>query len=139
MSGFSQSPPQSVAITPVFGMSGGGASLGNGTIAGSVTKLGANLILASVKMTLGSTTTITTGYIYFTLPAPYSGTPTGSTGNVALFQDASAGANFIGSAIVLTGLAQIIAFYGNNATNPTSPFTWAVGDLIELSVLIQIP
>lgn len=125
------------SITPVLNTSGTASSLGNGTITGSVVRLGPTTILASVSLTLGSTTTLGTGYIYFTLPSPYNVNSTIAATSVVLYQDS--GVNYIGSCLVQNGSTQLIMFYGNNVATATAPFTFGTGDVIQFSIIINGP
>lgn len=127
-----------VAITPIWTSSGTPPSLGNGALVGSVTRLGPGLLLASIKLTFGSTTSAGTGYWTFSLPAPYNGAAAYfSSGNVH-FADVGV-ADYSGTAEMIGGQSVIYAKYGAAAITNGTPFVWGNADFVEFSILLLGP
>jgi hypothetical protein len=120
--------------TPVVSASGGGFSLGNGSIVGYYVEFGATLEVSGV-LQAGSTTNFGTGQIEITVPR--AGVAGVNFWGNALATDVSAALDFIGL-IHLGGAVDKIHVHGHNLpvigwTN-TVPFTWANQDSLYFQV-----
>lgn len=114
------------SYTPTLGV----FTLGNGTITGRYVQFG-KLVMGTVELTFGSTTTAATGLPTLTLPVTGVSAVCGSAG---YFYDLSAGAQYITTTALNTtqialGVVGTNGLRGNCST--TAPFTWATGDLIR--------
>ena len=113
------------SYTPVWTTSGTAPSLGNGTITGSYSLSGKNLIW-KMNFSPGTTTTYGTGTWLFSVPAAISG---GIVGGYDITQDA--GAATYGGPVHLTTSTTVQLWSSSGSfitvTN-TAPFTWAGGN-----------
>ncbi|OPC83000.1 hypothetical protein B4N89_20520 [Embleya scabrispora] len=124
------------SYTPTWTASGGGASLGNGTLAGRWMRVG-RLITVRTTLVLGSTTSAGSGYWSFSVPVVGATTTAGQAGlGSALATDAGVGVHH-GVAMVGSAEAVVIAFSNAEDTpwGPASgPITWGNGDSCTLMV-----
>lgn len=129
--------PSAATYTPVWTGSGSNPAIGNGTLAGRYMQVG-KLVLATVNVTAGSTTTFGTGTYSLSLPttaaAGFSWIGSGyvyDTSAATLTQVATrvlSGATV--SEAFLTGVSSI-------QVAQTVPFTWANGDQWYQTVLYE--
>lgn len=128
----------SVSITPTWSGGGTPPALGNGTLTGTVSRLGPSLINVSIKLTAGSTTTFGTSYWTFSLPSPYNTAATGFASCISLMRDG--GTNYMGIAWIQAGTTVIYPHtLAEVLVSATVPFTWGTGDTLELSLVLAGP
>lgn len=123
--------------TPSWITSGVAPALGNGTLLGRYTEVG-GFHWVQVMLTMGTTTTYGTGFFAFTLPG--SGANLASTdavGSARLF-DTSASAHYGATSVSPTGVNYVKMLFGSSGeVTGASPFTFATGDVVALSLLFQ--
>lgn len=127
-SGMIQSAASS--YTPVWSTSG--ASIGNGTLAGSYTRTG-DIATATISMVAGSTTNFGSGMFVFSLPFTSSAAAVGSV----WIQDTGTGYR---TGVCLTA-GNLLTCYTDNQVDgvkSTIPMTWAAGDILTISVTFQV-
>ena len=119
------------AYTPALG----GFTAGNGTAAGAYLQFG-KLVIFRASFTFGSTSAAATTSPTLTLPVTATGLSYGGI-LLATFHDASASTSY--SAFARTQLATGTVAASISGTNgimtsctTTTPFTWAVGDKVEI-------
>jgi polygalacturonase len=114
-------------------------AIGNGTIAFKAKQDG-DFIWATISVTMGSTTTFGSGGWYFTLPNPFGGNAVADAYGSGMVLD-SGTQQYIGTSYILSGTNQIriqIEAGGGTPIGPTSPFTFASGDKVVLSIRYPI-
>lgn len=123
------------SYTPAWTSTGSAPSLGNGTITGQY-RYAAGLIIAELRLVMGSTTTFGTGVYLFSLPV------TGSA-NAANFSGGSwhaldTGTQEYGGATKLETTTTIRAVMSaGGSVGQTSPFTWASTDAFRAQVIYE--
>lgn len=126
------------AYTPVWSTTGTAPVLGDGTLTGSYTLSGKSCTV-ELTFTAGSTTTFGTGQFMFTLPFPEAaGTPERANG-IARLSDTGT-AFYVGVTEASSGSAQFV-IYSNataNLVQSNSPFTWASGDSLRVTMTYEI-
>lgn len=122
------------SYTPTWTGASSNPVLGNGTLYGLYNREG-RTVTASVTLTIGSTTTMGSGVWAFSLPytrdAAYNAR---SVGAVYLLDN---GTNYrIGTAILDGGsnAVNIAVDSASGLVNPTTPFTWATGDILSFTI-----
>lgn len=124
--------------TPLFSAAGGGADLGNGTLTGSYT-LSGRAGLAEITFMPGSTTLFGTGAFQFTGPfAERSSTPERALGNARLTDN---GVGFFLALAEMVSGSNLISLYTNGSNvqvGATSPFPWANGDSLRMSIPFEL-
>ena len=135
--------PSSVALgawtthVPTWGTTGTAPSLGNGTLTARYKMLDANTCLFYLTFIAGSTTTYGTGTWSFGLPV------TAVTGNEQILTghilDSGTDSKLAVGRIASGGstVYQVVPEAGN-AVNNGVPQTWAAGDRLELSGIIEV-
>lgn len=121
------------AITPIWGNDGTANTLGNGTLTGTVRKIG-NRVFFDISLTFGSTTIVGSSTMFFQLPAPYnSNFTTNCAGSVYALDN---GTN------VRAGVSRMFSGFNKiymatdaaaNTFTATIPIVWASGDFILAS------
>jgi len=127
----------SKTIVPTWKGDSGDPAIGNGSIVAEAQRVG-NMIWASIKVTMGSTTTFGSGDWYFELPAPYNLNAQANAVGPAYLLDS--GTTYkTATAKVASGAKKIYLVPEGNVSlvDSASPFAWANGDVLELN--IQIP
>jgi hypothetical protein len=127
------------AYTPVWAASGTAVSLGNGTIVGRYYQLG-KLVVASVRLLAGTTTTFGTGTYSFTLPVTAATTSSLFRHGAAYLRDSSAAStgHFVGTAIIDTSNpGSAILANVNQIVGATVPFTWANTDHLSFTIAYE--
>ncbi|MFE1272060.1 hypothetical protein [Streptomyces sp. NPDC058758] len=125
------------AYTPSWTSTGTAPALGNGTLTGR-SKLVGKLCDATIKLTVGSTTTFGTGNWMFSLP--YTASGNGEWIGRAFAGDASVGAAGYsqGTAYVATSGTTVAPYFGNTggaaSATATVPQTWANSDRLWITV-----
>lgn len=118
------------AYTPTLAGTGGGGSVGNGTITGFWRQTGKHTDFYGT-LTLGSTTSLGTGVTTFSLPA--TAARARACGESRLF-DTSASTNQAGALYIETGALTVCrVLYGTGSVSATTPWTWATGDILMFS------
>jgi hypothetical protein len=118
-----------------------GVTVGNGTLVARYRKVGKTVELY-VKLTLGSTSSLSGSLNYFALPfnLAYSGDGSTCSGGI---QDVSPATNFIsgpefnGNNIILTLFATNTTWLINSRVTSTNPFTWTTGDYFWLQATYE--
>ncbi len=125
------------SYTPTWTASGTAPALGNGTLSGAYKKLG-KLLFVRVKWSAGSTTTFGTGQYFFALPAGVTSAAVEQALSAKGY-DASTGNNYVFSAFLI-GSATKIELISNAASSvgQTSPVTWANGDGITITGVVEV-
>ena len=128
-----------VGYTPTWVSSGGGASLGNATVAAQWSRTG-NTVCVDIDILIGSTTNFGTGTIQIGLPSSPSSFSQFVVG-IAYLNDASTGTNTIAAAISNPALSylNLQANGTTGAVSGTVPWTWATGDRITLHAQYSTP
>lgn len=117
-------------FTPTLLSSSGSPTVGNGTITGRYQRIGKTIDF-SICLTLGSTTSLGTGFVTFgALPVAVAITSLHSLA-VTLY-DTSAAAGFAGGGFFDSGTVVRPVSSSGNITS-AAPFTWATGDQIFVS------
>lgn len=117
--------------------SGTAPSLGNGTLNARYTRKG-NLISFQIDLILGSTTTLGTGTLYFSLPrADYSFIVQAAIGTAWMTNNAGSQAA-VGAVQVVPGagkvqISVVTSGAANNVSGGNVPVTWDTGSVIRLS------
>lgn len=121
------------AYTPTWAASGGGASLGNGTILGRWHRVG-QLVSARVGLVLGSTSAQGSGYWTLSLPLPAAVASVGQAGLGHAMATDAGNSIYQGIGFVGTAASTMSAFSNNEGSpwGPTRPFTWGTGDTITM-------
>jgi len=122
----------SVTYTPVMTSGGTAPSLGNGTLTGVASRKG-NTVTVNIALTLGSTTSLGTGDLRFSLP---------TFATSSIFSQWAGQAAMTRGGTYYTAPVQVVGA-GNNWVRPirdtsgpvtfNSPATWASGDTFTLS------
>lgn len=126
------------AYSPSWTSSGTAPALGNGTLTGAYTQIG-KMVWWQAALTAGSTTTFGTGTYFLSLPVACSFAGNTPIGHVDLIH---AGSQYLGIA-TLQGSSTTAGFLTQAAAGAsalvtaTSPFTWASGDVLNLSGTYQ--
>jgi hypothetical protein len=119
----------------VWGADTSPPSIGNGTIAFKGKRDG-DFIQMSVELTAGSTTTFGSGAFFFQLPAPFDANAVMTTfGSVYALDNGTA--SFVGTCTIAAGTNKVYFWLQNSGgvlAGSNSPFTWANGDQIKLSI-----
>ncbi|MGZ4521938.1 MAG: hypothetical protein ACXVXO_00760 [Mycobacteriaceae bacterium] len=123
----------SYAYTPVLTTSGTAPSLGNGTITGVYSRAG-TVIIAEVEFTVGSTTTLGTGDLRFSLPYTRSSGQTSITGQAIIFP--AGGSTQYTAAVQIVGAVGYVRLIRDTtgAVSGTSPATLAAGSNIRIGI-----
>lgn len=125
------------SYTPTWTAVSVNPSLGNGTMVGHSLRQGKKVDFWQ-KLTMGSTTSYGTGAWKMSIPvSPLSSHPCHFD---TFMTDTSAGAVFRGVTQAPTGSTVFLAYDSNGASNSplgavssTTPFTWALNDIFEIS------
>jgi hypothetical protein len=120
-------------FSPTWGNTGTANSLGNGTLNGTYLQIG-KLVVYTINLTIGSTTTIGSGAMTLTVPVASPGLgPQGNT-SVIMFHSGS-GTFYRGNA--LNSSVTVFVLVDNASpmasVTATNPFTWATGDTIQVT------
>lgn len=123
-----------IAFTPGFT----NLTVGNGSVVGRFLLKG-SLLIVEAGFNFGSTSSIA-GAITMTLPATYSQTTSSTNKGVAHALDS--GTNFFGG-VVLVGAATTVQPLIDNGSalvtiTSTTPFTWATGDNMFMTVITEV-
>lgn len=127
------------AYTPVWAATGTAVSLGNGTIVGRYYQVG-KLVVASVRLLAGSTTTFGTGTYSFTLPVAAATTSSLFRVGSGYCRDTSAtsAGHFPAIAIIDTASPSVAILANVNAiVGATTPFTWANTDHLQFTIVYE--
>lgn len=120
--------PVASAYTPTWGANVSNPTLGNGSLAGAYLKIG-KLVVVSIQLTFGSTTTAGSGVYTFTLPG--TAASAGSFWGLALDSGGARNYTTVGYFSDSTHIAGYAE--GGNFVGNTQPFTWANGDSWQLT------
>ncbi|UDL15413.1 hypothetical protein SEA_PEPE25_38 [Microbacterium phage Pepe25] len=122
---------------------GGGITLGNATVSGQY-GIADGIVTGRIRIVFGSTT-VMAGDLQFLPPVPVlTGLSSNAHDGGGRFGDVSAGAVYdlhvltTGSRIYARPLSSAGGFVTQSFTSATAPFTWAVGDYIEISFIYPI-
>jgi len=126
------------SYTPTWGATSGVNTLGNGTLTGRYKALDANTYAIIIELVWGSTTSSTGTTWSFSLP---TGVTSGAVAQVlaAHIVDVSVD-NKIGVGVLgpsSTAIGRVIP-EGGNETQFDVPMTWASGDILRLTGLIEV-
>lgn len=120
------------SFTPAWTASTTNPVLGNGTLTGKYTRTGKD-VEARIVLVMGSTTTFGAGSYRLSMPvAPHAENYTATfaaIGQTSMF-DTSAAARIFRLACCIDATNIDLRDAANTGTNPTSPWTWAVGDAL---------
>jgi hypothetical protein len=123
------------SYTVAWTASGANPSLGNGILIGEYCQIG-KLTSMAISLTMGSTTTYGSGNWYFSLPATVASSNVRYLGSAWIY-DVSPPTSYT-RIVSLSSSASIVQHFIQNAgaasLSPTSPMTWASGDLLLFSV-----
>jgi hypothetical protein len=126
---------------PTYSATGGGAAIGNGTIAGRYKLIGDKTCHVQIKLTMGSTTTYGTGNLQFTVP---TGTMQETTAlfplGVGLIIDASPTNRYVCGALVQdsTHVNMFVSGSPGATVQATSPITFTTSDSIYVSFTYEL-
>lgn len=108
-------------------------SVGNGTVVANYLKIG-KLVVGEVILVWGSTTSISSSGVLFTLPANNGALTSAETLGTVGMLDASAASKYSGLAFVNSSTTGVI--YGTASPNvlisATSPFVWTTSDALTV-------
>jgi hypothetical protein len=123
----------SYLYTPVLTTSGTAPSLGNGTITGVYSRAG-TVIIAEVDFTVGSTTTLGTGELRFSLPYTRSSGQTSITGQAIIFP--AGGSTQYTAAVQIVGAVGYVRLIRDTSgiVSGTSPATLTTGSNIRIGI-----
>lgn len=125
--------PSWTSYTPAW--TGGSPAIGNGTLAGRYRRVtDTNIVVCEVRLIAGSTTTFGSSFWSFSLPFNAAANSILFTSGVGNIYDVSALTRRNVSAMIDTATT-IILNSSSGTVGPTTPFTWANGD--ELRVTIE--
>lgn len=131
------------AYVPTWAASGTAVAIGNATAVGRFARLG-KMVHAYGQINFGSTSTFGTGSYSFALPVAANAAHVAAGGNIghAQLNDISAGAgDFAVVEAVSSAAMQIITdatYLGTrSAITNTSPWTWAVSDILSWNILYE--
>jgi hypothetical protein len=115
--------PTWATFTPTWASSGGGQSLGNGTLTGRWAQSG-KIVFFRIQLTFGSTTARGSGrYSFGGLPVSRAVTPQAVSSYVE-------GTARYGGAAQVDGSGVFSINVGATEVTATTPFTWAAGNLL---------
>lgn len=122
----------SVAYTPTLSSGGTAPSLGDGVISASFSCSG-NMVSVDIQLTIGSTTSLGTGEIRFSLPTeqPNTNAILQCVGSAVLLR----GATTYTAVMQIPAVTQYVRMVRDTSGSVTfnSPATWAAGDIFRLS------
>lgn len=123
--------------TPTWTASSSNPSLGNGTIVGRFTRVG-KTVTVSITLTMGSTTTYGTGNWRFSYPVAVRSSPDAAPdfGSGRAY-DSSAPLRYVLSCLASSAGITCDADGFDPNVGPTIPFTWAQGDLLQLTITYE--
>lgn len=125
----------SFSYTPTWTGSGSNPAIGNGTLRGEYSRNG-DVIDLAIELIIGSTTTFGTGTWQFSVPVP----PALASGAVQSSGSAyilDAGTTTYSGMAQLVNAASIITITlpgGLTSITPTTPMTWATGDILRIGM-----
>jgi hypothetical protein len=127
------------SYVPVWTSTGTAPSLGNGTITGRYKQVG-KLVVATIKVVFGSTSTFGTGAYSFSLPVAASGS-TDYVGS-AYMRDASGTStgHYAGIAVVTAVSPTVLTAVeasGHTQLQATLPVVWANTDFLEFTITYE--
>lgn len=133
----------SIAYTPTWTAATTNPVLGNGVLTGKYMRVN-KLVMASIFLQIGSTTTMGSGVYYFSFPVSAS-TPTnyGPINGNGLFYDANVtgGYNLQPAGVANASIFRVLAFSNSTQTlspmSNTVPVTPATGDEIYLNIIYE--
>lgn len=122
------------SFTPSFSSGGTAPVLGNGTLTGVVVRHGA-CITVTINLLIGSTTTLGTGELRFSLPTTPVATGSGIAQHVgvAVCYDSSANQRTYGHVSVTPGVAYATCATATDVVFVNGPFVWATGDWLRFT------
>lgn len=113
--------------------SGGVApAISNGTLEGKYTQVG-KLVIARIRVVMGSTTTFGTGQYFFSLPV--NALVSNQPGSCYLLDTGTA--NKSATASITTGLGTVFMIQNTTDVAATAPHTWANGDRIDIVIIYE--
>lgn len=120
-----------IDFTPTWSSSGTQPVLSNGTLTGKYVRLG-KLILFTISLTAGSSTTFGTGRFEFLLPVTAGFTLGAFT---AIMQDISVPTIVVGAGFMISTTELAVTYTGDTAPGITvsTPFAWAVNDTLQVT------
>jgi len=125
---------------PTWGKASGTApAIGDGVLTGRYKALDANTYAWHMYLQIGSSTTFGSDGSAFTFSLPFTAV-SGFGGQVIAGHILDNGVdNKLATAFIAAGASSIAAvtIEGGNAATPTTPMTWAVGDTLTLSGIIE--
>ena len=124
--------------TPTWASSGTQPVIGNGTLTGQYLQVGKQLFV-QIHCLAGTTTTFGTGTYSWSLPFANKTLGTGSTGLPTagnLEKPGVAAYSVQGS--LSSGASLEPVLYNGASITPTSPFTWASGNFINLAIMMAV-
>jgi hypothetical protein len=128
------------AYTPVWTGAGSNPAIGNGVIEGRYVEIN-NLVVVKVRIGMGSTTTYGSGRYDVSLPVNYANSTAFNTVfGSAYFNDSSLATAVIGVTVAGASASTVtfrISAGGFGDVTPTSPFTFANGDAINLLAVYE--
>jgi hypothetical protein len=119
--------------TPTF--SGGITAIGNATVSAKYLQAG-KLVIGSVKVTMGSTTTFAAAGIQLTAPVTMAATLHLGMGS-AYMVDTSAGLGYVGVVTPASASQFSIGYNGTSGATNLIPFTWANTDVLSFSFTFE--
>lgn len=119
------------AYTPTWTAATTNPELGDGTLTGYYLQAG-KLVVLSIVLTMGSTTTYGAGAYRFSLPTTASRPGVGAFAG-RLFDSSASVHNMAGGFVQTASLADLQVLHPTGSCTATAPWTWASGDIIELA------
>jgi len=123
------------AYAPTWTGSSTNPVIGNGTITGRYMRHG-KMVVATINITAGSTTTYGSGFWSFTLP--FTADTTVSPIGTAQILDSSFGIVYTGNVIHVSSTTMVVyADSQSAAVGATVPMTWATSDTLRLTLTYE--
>lgn len=121
------------AYTPTMSSSGGGASVGNGTLTAGYSRIGKTVVVRIV-LTWGSTTTYGSGFVRFSLPVTSVALDQVGPGTVV----DSGTATILGASHIDAGSPTLlIPISTGGVVTGTSPMTWTTNDQLRSFMMYE--
>lgn len=121
--------------TPTWTASVTNPTLGNGTLTGRRIVVG-KLLLFDIELTIGSTTAVGSGTYSFTIGGTARSSFRKGLGELCCF-DTSAATVRLGVVDLFTTTTCSAFTFTDTRLNNAAPFTWATGDTISLSGIVE--
>lgn len=126
-----------ITYTPTWTGSTGNPAIGNGTLTGRYRRAaGSNLVIADMRIAMGSTTTYGSGFWSIGFGLAPSTASSNSMVEVGVAIDASGGATYPLAGRAFSG-ALVMGTPTGSLVNATNPMTWATSDELRITLIYE--